>query len=89
MKVESLRRFIVTGMKKEESRHGSGVFFQYIFFKDEEGTAYKTHIDPRMGNASRWKPVVERGVGGTWEGLNLWSFKMKIIDADSFPKEVK
>lgn len=81
-------KYTVTGIKNEKSVHGNGVFFDFIFFKDEEGKSWLTNVDPRMGNAHRWRPVIEAGVGSVWEGIRVWSEKKRILDADSFPKRV-
>lgn len=77
---------IATLLKTEEHpSQYSGNFF-YAYFKGDDGKSYRSCLWPKMGNFLRWKPYIGRE-NVVLDGLNKKTDYM--IDADSFPRELK
>lgn len=74
----------ITGVKEQISYHTKKPVFA-VFFKADDGKSYRTWLDPLNGNFKRWKDLLK--VGKVLDGLVV-KYK-NLIDADSFPKEVK
>jgi len=74
-----------TLLKTEPHSSQHGGMFYYFFFKGEDGKSYRSCMYPNMGNFSRWRPFIGR------EGVALSNLTLKgrLIDADSFPMEIK
>lgn len=70
-------------IQKQASRMGG--HFYYAFFKGEDGKSYRTCLYPQYGNFKRWEGFL------TKQNVVLDNLQMKgkLIDADSFPREVK
>lgn len=88
----------VTGLQESASKYGGK--FLYLFLRDGFGKAFRTCLDPKCKNFSRWKPIVDRIKNKSnqdiiAEGIvltNLETFtrgKEVMINADSFPMELK
>lgn len=76
-------KFQITGIKAQKSYY-SGQDVYAVFFKGDDGVAYRSWIDPKNGNFSRWSGLLVKGKVLT--GLRIKNGKL--IDADSFPTEV-
>ena len=69
--------------ERHPSKYG-GVFY-YAFFKGEDGKSYRSCLSPTCGNFNRWSGLIGR------ENITVENlvFKGNMVDADSYPKEVK
>lgn len=74
-----------TLLKTQEHKSKQGGVFYYFFFKGEDCKSYRSCIYPNYGNFSRWRPFVGK------ENIVLDNLVARghMIDADSFPHEVK
>jgi len=68
------------------SKFGGIVFVAY--FKTEEGKSYKSWIDPKNRNYSKWTSILNKGAGTKVEGLRVFDEERKIVDADSEVKAI-
>lgn len=71
-------RATITAVKKQVSKH-NGHTIMAVFFKGEDGKAYKMWLDITYGNYNRWRNVLRKGT-------ILDSLRVKsgtLIDADS------
>ncbi len=78
-------KFQITGIKTTKSNYTKQDVFA-VFFKGDDGRAYKTWLDPKNGNYKRWEGVMKRG--NVLMGLNIKG-NGTLIDADSFPRLVE
>ncbi|MDD5692260.1 MAG: hypothetical protein PHP10_03680 [Candidatus Omnitrophica bacterium] len=77
-------------IKVHEQKSWLGQSFFYIFFKGADGRSYRTCAYPQFGNYPRWQKFIELHRTGreVWlDGLNTKG--KNLIDADSYPQEVK
>ncbi len=74
-----------TLLKTQEGTSKYGGKFYYAFFKSESGKSYRSCLYPNCGNFKRWAGFI----GRKEVILDNLVEKENIIDADSFPKEVK
>ena len=74
-----------TLIKTQKVASKMGGYFYYAFFKGEDGKSYRSCLYPSCGNFKRWQSFIGRE-DVVLSGLNI---KGKLIDADSFPVEVK
>jgi hypothetical protein len=74
-----------TLLKTEWHKSNMGGDFAYLFFKCEDGKSRRSCLYPRYGNFKRWQEFMGK-TGVILENLNI---KGNLIDADSWPKEVR
>jgi hypothetical protein len=74
-------------IESHKSKHHDGIFY-YVFFKADDGSSYRTCLDPNMRNFRRngWTEIVKSGVGTIVTNLRKIG---NILDADSSPIVVK
>lgn len=74
-------KFQITGVKTTKSNYTKKDVYA-VFFKGDDGKAYKSWIDPNNGNFRRWQGLLTKG--NVLTGLRIKSGTL--IDADSYPK---
>lgn len=74
----------ITGIKKTKSFYTKQDVFA-VFFKGDDGKAYRTWLDPHNGNYARWQGLLK--VGNVLTGINIKG-NQRLVDADSFPRLV-
>jgi hypothetical protein len=72
-------------LKTQEGTSKFGGKFYYAFFKSESGKSYRSCLYPNFGNFKRWAGFI----GRKEVVLDNLIEKGNMVDADSFPKEVK
>lgn len=78
-------RYITNGYELKASKFGGD--FYYLFFKRDDGRAFRTCLAPSMRNFSRWDPVMRAVKAGKEVILeNLREKNSAMIDADSIFK---
>lgn len=73
-------QFQITGVKTTKSNYTHKDVYA-VFFKGDDGKAYKSWIDPGNGNFKRWSGLLVKG--NVLKGLRIKGGTL--IDADSFP----
>jgi len=74
-----------TLLKTQKMPSKFGGYFYFAYFKGEDGKSYRSCLYPSYGNFQRWKSLIGR------ENVVLDNLvaKGKMVDADSFPREIK
>lgn len=78
-------KYQITGVKATKSHYTKRDVF-VVFFKGDDGKAYRTWLDPANGNYRRWQGLMK--VGNVLTGINLKG-SGNLLDADSFPRLVE
>lgn len=80
----------ITGIKDRIGRARQVI--HHVFFRLEDGRSARSYIDSRLGNYTRWAPVIQKFkklAEGQEVILENLAVNGDLVNADSFFKEVK